>query len=496
MKLERSRFLDFLNLSAAWETWLLVLFIVLATISGGLAAFIGAELGWIGLIAVPGMIVALAILIWPLLGLSTFIFIIFIQLSYVINNYHSGIPAPGMPLLGVLLFLIIWRMVIYGDRPTGWKRASIIFLVIVAWLLSVLVADNFTYAIQSFQKFVENALLAFVVVFFITDKYSLRVSIWTILLAGAFMASISVFQYLTSTYGNFYWGYGGWIEATTGGSNSHRLAGPYGNPNAYAQVLVVIVPLALDRLWHEKKISHRILAGYVIAVCTLAIFFTYSRNGFVTLILTLGFLVFMRRPRIGPLVITGMLGILLLQFLPVSYTERITTLFQFSSGSSSQVADQSFRGRISENLAAWMMFKDHPLLGVGLDNFQMNYQSYSRQIGIDSRRDQRSPASFYLELLSEQGLVGTTIFLIFLVFIFRELWKAYQKFSALEMYDSGFMTVAFVSGLLGYQTFYISKNSAYPNVFWILLGLSISIAQVAENSEASLRSRMIGVESK
>lgn len=475
---------------------MLVLFITLAVISGSLAALIGAQLGWLGLVAVPGMIVGLAILIWPLLGISTFIFIIIIQLSYVINNYHSGIPAPGQPLLGVLLFLIVWRMVIYGDRPTGWKRAGIIFFVIGSWLVSVLVADNFTYAILSFQKFLQNALLAFVVIFFIKDKNSLRVAIWTLLFAGAFMATISVFQNLTSTFGNFYWGYGGWIEASTGGSNSHRLAGPYGNPNAYAQVLVVIVPLALDRLWHERNLGYRIIAGFVLLVCILTIFFTYSRNGFVTLILTLGFLVFMRRPKIGPLVIMGMLGILLLQFLPASYTERITTLFQFSSGSSAQVADESFRGRISENVAAWMMFKDHPLFGVGLDNFQVNYQAYSRLIGLDSRRDERSPASFYLELLSEQGIIGTMIFMTFIVYIFLGLWNAFKKFHTLGLQDSAFMTLAFISGLGGYMIFYISKNSAYPNVFWILLGLAISIAQVAENTLASRRAGWSGAELK
>lgn len=465
---------------------MLLLFISISFLLGGLAAGISAQIGWISLVAIPGLIVGMAILIWPLFGLSTFIFIIFIQLSYVINNFHSGIPAPGKPFLALLLFLIIWRFVIYGDRPSGWKRATSIFLVISSWLISIIVADDFSHAILSFQKFLENAILAFVVIFFIKDKSDLKFIIWAILLAGAFMASISVFQNITSTFDNFYWGYGGWIEATTGGTSNHRLAGPYGNPNAYAQVLVVIVPLALDRLWHEKKIQYRFLAGYIFVVCTLAIFFTYSRNGFVTLIMTIGFLFIMRRPKFVSLAITLLSGIILLQFLPVSYAERISTLFQFSTGSTTQVADESFRGRISENVAAWMMFKDNPLFGVGLDNFQVNYQDYSRQIGLDTRREERSPASFYLELLSEQGLVGALLYLVFIGLVFRGLWLSYKKYLLLNMYDSGHMTLAFLVGLVGYMVFYISKNSAYSNVFWILLGIAISIAQTAENSKDSL----------
>ena len=134
------------------------------------------------------------------------------------------------------------------------------------------------------------------------------------------------------------------------------------------------------------------------------------------------------------------------------------------------------------------MFQDHPFFGVGLDNFQVNYQSYSRQIGLDSRRDQRAPASFYLELLSEQGLVGTAVFVIFLAMVFRGLWRARYTFQFLGMKNEEYMSLAFMSGLAGYMVFYISKNSAYPNVFWILLGIAFSIAQVAENSAKSLGS--------
>jgi len=51
------------------------------------------------------------------------------------------------------------------------------------------------------------------------------------------------------------------------------------------------------------------------------------------------------------------------------------------------------------------------------------------------------------------------------------------------------MTLAFLSGLAGYMVFYISKNSAYPNVFWVLLGIAFSVPQVAENSLNSSKPR-------
>jgi len=490
MKLDRPVFSSHLNLPASGDNWLSILFLAIAIVAGVTIAVIIWQLGWIGLLAAPFLFFLLTVLIRPELGLGAFIFIILIQLTPVINKYYPGVPSPVFPLLGMLIFLIIWRMVIYGDRLEGWKRASVILVVMAFWLLSVLVADDSVLALAKFQKFTENAVLAFVIVFFIQRPTSLRSVVWALLAAGILMATISVFQNLTATYDNNYWGFGEWDQSSTAGVTNHRATGPYGNPNAYAQVLVMLVPLAVDRLWHERELRFRLLAGWALFVCILTIFFTYSRNGFITLLFTLGLLFLMRRPRVLSVAVMVVLAIVVIRFLPISYTERITTLFQFSSSSSpQQILDASFRGRLSENIAAWRMFQDNPLFGVGLDNFQVNYQSYSRQIGLDSRRIERTPASFYLELLSEQGLIGTMVFMFFMVIVFRNLWKAWRAFQTVGMKNEEYMTLAFLSGLAGYMVFYISKNSAYPNVFWVLLGIAFSVAQVAENSINSSKPR-------
>jgi len=490
MKLDRPVFSSDLNLPTSRDNWLSILFLAIAIISGVTIAVLIWQFGWIGLLAAPFLIFLLAILIKPELGLGAFIFIILIQLTAVTTKYFSGVPSPVFPLLGMLVFLIFWRMVIYGDRPDGWKRASVILIVMAFWLLSVLVADDSVLALAKFQQFTENAVLGFVIVFFIKSPTSLRRVVWALLAAGILMATISVFQNLTSTFDNNYWGFGAWDQSSTAGVTNHRATGSYGNPNAYAQVLVMLVPLALDRLWHEKDLRFRLLAGWASIVCILTIFFTYSRNGFVTLVFTIGLLFIMHRPKVVSIAVMVILSFVLFQFLPISYTERITSLFQFtSSNSPQQISDISFRGRLSENIAAWRMFQDNPLFGVGLDNFQVNYQSYSRQIGLDERRVERTPASFYLELLSEQGLIGTLVFLLFMVIVFRNLWKAWRLFQSLGMKNEEYITLAFLSGLAGYMVFYISKNSAYPNVFWVLLGIAFSIPQVGENSLKSSKPR-------
>jgi O-antigen ligase len=147
--------------------------------------------------------------------------------------------------------------------------------------------------------------------------------------------------------------------------------------------------------------------------------------------------------------------------------------------SNNQVTDASFRGRLSENIAAWRMFLHDPLFGVGLGNYEVQYQDYSRQIGLDTRRVTRSPASLYLEVLSEQGLVGVIPFILLIYTIFTGLISARVQFTYAGLQDHSNMTMALLAGFTGYMIAAIVKNSAYSNVYWVLVGMALSAYQVA-----------------
>jgi O-antigen ligase len=178
--------------------------------------------------------------------------------------------------------------------------------------------------------------------------------------------------------------------------------------------------------------------------------------------------------------------------LPATYLSRISTLLQFDPTQNSQVTDPSLVGRTSENMVAWQMFLDHPVLGVGLGNFKENYQAYSRDLGLDQRRTVRSPASLYLELLSEQGILGTVIFLFLLGLIFREMFSARTNFQLSGLPNESFMVIALIASFAGYLFLALFKNSAYSNAFWVIVGIALAAGQVAHTSrqqafEASVR---------
>ncbi|MCX6078472.1 MAG: O-antigen ligase family protein [Chloroflexi bacterium] len=467
---------------ARWIEWLRVLFALLAIGTGLVIALSVGEFGPLILLVIPLLFMLLLALGQPQLGLVGLIIITFTQLSNVGIIYH-GLPSMAQPLAALLILLIIVRFALFGERPEGWLRAGPLLLIYaLVWFAALLHAGNFQAASAAFIGFVKDALGAVIVIFFIQKPASFKGAVWAVIFAGLLMGAVCVFQTLTGTFANNYFGFGGWQLQNSGAVTNHRLTGPYTNPNAFAQVLVFIVPLTIDRLWHERNLTLRVFAGAAALVSILTVIFTYSRGGLLALVFTIGLLVALRRPNFLFLLLTVFLAIGVIQFLPTTYNSRILTLLQFTDVQGGQLSDKSFRGRTSENTAAWRMFLDNPLLGVGLGNFSVNYQDYSRTIGLDTRRDQRSPASLYMELLSEQGFVGTVIFFWLMAMIFRELNFSWKNFIQSGLTDEGYMILAITAGFAGYLFAGITKNSAYSNVFWVIVGIAMASGQVAHSS--------------
>jgi O-antigen ligase len=462
--------------------WLGVLVVVLSVALSAVIGFAVGQLGLLAILAVPAALMFLGAIGKPELGLAGFLIITYTQLSNIGIVYH-GLPSIAQPLAGLLIIVILIRMAVYGERPLGWVRAGVFLLVYaISWLISLLHAEDSVLANAAFIGFAKDALGMLIVVYFIQHQGSLRRAVWALIAAGIVMGTISAFQYLANDFNNIFWGFGGWEQQVSGAVERHRLTGPYANPNAYAQVLCVLAPLALDRIWHERNIWLRVVAAWALAVIVLTIFFTFSRGGFLSLVFGVAILLTQRRFNFIPVVVTFLVGLMLIQFLPATYADRINSLFQLVPTGNDQVVDTSFRGRLSENTVAIRMFQDNPILGVGLGNYRAQYQDYSRNLGIDNRREPRSPASLYLELLAEQGVVGMLIFGALMIYMFAGLLRARRHFVLAGLRDESYLTAAIFAGLGAYMFEAIFKNSAYSNVFWVLVGVALAAIQVAQAS--------------
>lgn len=461
------------------------LFVALATgvgaASGLLVTRIESNLAL--LMVVIGLLGVFAIISRLEFGLLALVFMTYTRFSDVIIHFHNA-PSILQPFIGLLLGLIFLRWLINKERRSGWE-APLYLLIGYGFILflSMFHAPDTTLVIGAIEDFVKDAMIVMLVILLLQRATVFREVVWALLAAGIFLGTISVYQQLTGTFHENYWGFGqATLEQIVGETHEYRITGPIGDPNFFAQILLVLVPLALDRLWNESKPIWRLLAFWALVVCLLSIFFTFSRGGFLALVIisTIMIIKLARNPLI--LLTTVVIAMPLLQFLPAGYTNRLETLSSIIPGSGGQVKNEvSFRGRTSAQLAAWQMFRDSPIWGIGVYNYPVLYQDYASTLGYETNRREASPHNLYLEYAAEQGLLGLGMFGTMVWFMFSRLHQAYRNLSEMGKTEYASMIFALGVGIIGYLIAAFFLHASYPRFFWLLFGIALATSQLARN---------------
>jgi O-antigen ligase len=169
-----------------------------------------------------------------------------------------------------------------------------------------------------------------------------------------------------------------------------RAGGPFGEPNFFALSMAALTPLAL--FVAARGGWKRWLGLAALVAIAGGIFAAGSRGGAIAMLFALVAFGATTKSR-------------QLRRAAVATVVAALLIAPFFAGQAESSSSRSVSGRETENLIALAMFGDHPLVGVGPHQYDTLYSSYSRNIGEDPRTV-REPHSLYLEILSEQGIVG------------------------------------------------------------------------------------------
>ena len=445
------------------------------------------------LIGLLGMLaVALAILKWPEAGLLGLLAVIYTNASEVGVRFHE-LPSLLQAFLPVLLIALTVRWLIRRGGRVSFDSVMV-WLVAYAALLfaSSARARSVPLADASLLEYLKSLVILFLIVNLVTSRLALRRAVWVLVLAGAFLGTISVYQVATSSYDTTFWGFGRIKLAQIVGSlYEPRIAGPLGDPNFYAQILLIVVPLALYRLWDESSVRLKMLAAYALGVITVALVFTYSRGGALALGLVLVLALLDRKAQIRSALLGLLVIVPLLVLAPQQFEGRLGTLKQLLPGQHESVihADTSIQERTLLMRCAWQMFLDHPILGVGADNYGEYYDEYAERVGsaVSSYEDfgrRRFPHSLYLQIAAETGLVGLVVFAVILALTLRRLRAARRLFRAANDERSRGLVTSLLLGFLGYLTTSLILHGDYVRCFWLLVALAIAASKIAEHAAA------------
>jgi O-antigen ligase len=188
---------------------------------------------------------------------------------------------------------------------------------------------------------------------------------------------------------------------------------------------------------------------------------------------------FLYPPRPLQLVITIGVGLILLIFIPTSYYERILSLQDLvpnERGNINVRNDPAIQGRASEFLTGWLMYKENPVVGVGLSNYVTQYQEYTKRVGLAPEATPRSAHNLYLEVAAETGTLGISIFMVIIWLAMRSILIARKKLFEVDMDDSAHIVTAFAIAFCGYLIAALFVHAAYPRYFYLLIGIAFALS--------------------
>lgn len=422
----------------------------------------------------------------PVVGLAALSLVVYLHLSDVLIRFH-GLPSI-LQLLAIPLLLaavVEWRTeLLRGLSPLALTVAAGAYVAVV--LLSTLVAEDPGLADQRAVAVAKGVMVFVLVLLLATSAGRVRVAAWSLVAGGAILGGITVLQVLTGDYGNDFGGlarvefaqvYGNVVEP--------RIAGPLGDPNFFAQILVLVVPLALLLAWKERRWWARALALAGAGVASAGTIFTYSRGGALALGVVIVLSLFAARPSRRRVALGASLLVLGLLFLPSDFTRRLETLGEFLPGGGEVTeTDTSFQNRILQARVAWRTFLDYPVLGVGAANYTVHYYEYADEVGsavseYENIGGDHYPHNLYLEIASETGFLGLMAFGAMLLVVFGHLGRAEARyFDAGEELHAGLASGLRIA-LLGYLISSLFLHGHFQRYLWVLVGLSAALAREA-----------------
>jgi hypothetical protein len=146
--------------------------------------------------------------------------------------------------------------------------------------------------------------------------------------------------------------------------------------------------------------------------------------------------------------------------------------------------DNSFNefSRIALWSAAARAFRDHPILGLGPDNFRHVYGRYLGRVGTDERLHANN---FYVEIMATMGMLGVLALVTLMVALARTARRAVEGRGGrtLSLGVTAGLAAYFIHGTLDY---FLEFTPTYV-LFWLLCGALAALARQAAREPGAQR---------
>lgn len=344
------------------------------------------------------------------------------------------------------------------------------------WTIFYVIFITYCFAISFFASDIYNSIRASIgqirfllfslfIIFFFKDikKLNILINIWFVLILvvvfDVFFQSIFMFNIIGIPMS-----YGGRPSSFFG---HEVIAGTF--------IVYSFIPIMFFYMnkFMEKDIKKKIIYILIYSIIFYAVVITGERLALIMLLgATLVNIIFFLR-------LYQFFLTLIFFFIFLSLAYHFNEMFQNRVNLMAEVLSNFYHsswGRLYES--SYMLFKENYVTGVGLKNYRVDCD-----FQIDPRPTHPAqfcsthPHNFFLEILSETGVIGFSIFTIFIILIFKRISKIlnfdYKELSLFNFARGSFVILLiYVWPIKTSGSFFTTFNSSF---FWFNLGLLILI---------------------
>ena len=310
-----------------------------------------------------------------------------------------------------------------------------------------------------FGKYSKGVIVAILVSMLVTNLPQLRKLLWVQAAAMVVTAIASIL-----------------LHRTVQGRLSGALGGIFENPNDLAINIALNWSLCLAFLLRARGPLKKAVWGFGILAMLYAVVATYSRSGFLALVLAGLLCVWefgVKGRRFHLVLLAGIFAVLVLAFAPPQYYQRLQSIV-FGSVQGDLDRGSAEAGKELLRLSVHLMIT-HPLVGIGPGNFPAVTGTW------------RVAHNTYSELGAEAGIPALLLFLLVMASVYRNL-RVVQKTARFKKDPefrlfAGALVASFGAYLMG--AFF--SDTAYELFPYFLVAYTVALRRIAiSSSEKSI----------
>jgi len=439
---------------------------------GAVSGLSVAALGLKSVVLVPLLAICAAMLMIPYSGLYS------VVATTPVNVELVG-PITVSRLVLLLCFCSIlvqtFRHQIPPFRLMIWPE-GVVPMAFFTWLAFATIAIGKGGFIDRFGPFIIHASIFFVVLNYADSIKRLRGVLVVLVAFGVLEAGLALAEAFLG-----FQPFGGWHAQLAGlqGEDEVRVTGTSAHPIALAGFLqLVIVAASTLAMTGTSRLSNLVFP-LLVPLFLAAWWLTFSRSSWIGmgLMILAGMLLISKFTRIlaviGSLVLLALLVTHDFSLPGVAETlQNLAAVSKVETTAGLSTGSDSLRWRFENWAAAWSIFKEFPLFGVGLDLSESTSFSHL-PLGAVAHEYMATavPHNMFLVVLAEAGIVSFVLFILIWVVALRSLIAA-GRVQDLRGYAIGVFTI--LVGLTG--TYFFNPMS---REIWLVLAMSMALGRIA-----------------